>query len=307
MTMVSLLILVLLSITALAQEPEQKGELRIYHRATQVGTVANREFRDDRGRVSKIIYYTSGGSFEGPFLEELLREQSIHLFTYDEHGCRVKSQSYEPGLKLDRTREVRCFDGTATPSLTTVRYANGIKQFETIHTSSGGTQTVLYFDYEGEKIVGINGELPTTVDLVHGWGEPFNGFACGIAVNREKGRQEDLQIHATIKNISNESSGGVMISPVLVELKDMAGRVIERKAAKRTAGNELQTEGSPSYLGQGAPGAGRSQPQPGYILGDQFDPLAPGKYSFTATYCVSGMSGRLVSNTILFEIVGSDR
>lgn len=302
---VSLAILVFLSMAGFAQQPEQEGELRIYPRATQVGTVALREFKDDKGRVSKIIYYTSGGSLEGPFHEELLREQSIHLFTYDEHGCRVTSQIYQPGLKLDRTREVRCLDGTATPSLTTVRDANGIKQFETIHTPRGGTRTVLYFDSEGDKIVAINGELPSTVDLVHGWGEPFNGLACGIAVNREKGRQEDLQVHVTIKNISNEFGRGVMISPVLVELKDIAGRVIERKTAKRTDENELRSGGCPSYVGQSATGAGRSQPQPAYSLGDQYDPLAPGKYSFTATYCVSGVSGRLVSNTILFEIGGS--
>jgi hypothetical protein len=67
--------------------------------------------------------------------EDLLREQSIHTYTYDDHDCRIKSESYEPGMKLSRTEDVRCLDGTATPRLTTIRDARGVKQAETSHNS----------------------------------------------------------------------------------------------------------------------------------------------------------------------------
>lgn len=212
----------------------------------------------------KAIYYTGGGSFEGPYREDLLREQSIHTYTYDDHDCRIKSESYEPGMKLSRTEDVRCLDGTATPRLTTIRDARGVKQAEIRHKANGGTQTELYFNSDGEKIVAIDGEAPTDADLAYGWDEVLSGSACGIAANREKGRQEDLYVWVTIKNISHDANGVVMISPVLVELKDISGRIVERKAAYRNHGNEAQSEGCPTYLAQGAPFVGRSQLQPGY-------------------------------------------
>lgn len=300
------IILVLLFVAGRAQVAEPIGELRLYERATQIGTVASREFKDNKGRVVKVIYYTGGGSFEGPYREDLLREQSIHNYTYDDHDCRIKSESYSPGMKLSRTEEVHCLDGTATRSLTTVRDARGIKQAEIRHTANGGTQTELYFDSDGDKVVAINGEVPADVNLTHGWGELLNGFVCGIAANRERGRQEDLNVIVTIRNISHDMKGVVMISPVLVELKDNTGRVIERKPAYGIPKDDARSEGCPTYLSQGAPSAGRSQLQPGFTLGEQYDRLAPGKYSLTITYCVSAVSGLLVSNTILLEVEGRE-
>src|SRR5215203_5300163 len=81
---VTLGILFLLPVSACAQELESKGELRIYERATQIGTVASRQFKDDKGRIVKVIYYTHADDSMYRFREELLREQSIHTFEYDE-------------------------------------------------------------------------------------------------------------------------------------------------------------------------------------------------------------------------------
>ena len=301
----SLIVLLLSSVVVRGQVADPKGELRLYTRATQIGTVASRTFKDDKGRDVKVIYYSGGGSFEGPYREELLREQSIHTYTYDTHNCRIKSETYQPGMKLSRTEEVRCLDGTATPNLTIVRDVRDIKKAESRHTASGGTQTVLYFDDDGNEVVAINGELPKDTDLANGWGVVFNGFACGIAANRKKGRQEELEIHATIKNISHDGAV-IMMSPVLLELKDSTGRVIERKAAYRNDESKTQFEVCPTYMSQGTPQFGRSQPQPGYRLGEQYDRLAPGKYSLAISYCVAGVPGRLVSNTILLEVEGRE-
>jgi len=96
----TLIILLLLSIVVRAQVSDPKSELRLYSRATQIGTTASREFKDDKGRIVKVIYYTGGGSFGGPYREELLREQSIRSYTYDDHNCRIRGERYEPGMKL---------------------------------------------------------------------------------------------------------------------------------------------------------------------------------------------------------------
>src|SRR6185369_12860396 len=94
MIVIALGFLLLVSISAHAQEREPKGELRIYPRATQIGTVANREFKDDKGRIVKVIYYDYAGGSPGKFREELLREQSSSTYEYDEYDCAIKSKSY---------------------------------------------------------------------------------------------------------------------------------------------------------------------------------------------------------------------
>lgn len=282
---------------------EQKGELRLYLRATQIGTTASREFKDDKRRVVRAIYYTGGGGTEGPYVEELLREQSIHVYTYDEYDCRIRSESYAPGMKLTQTAEVRCLAGTAIPQFTIARDARSVKQVETRHTAAGGTRTVLYFDGDGEKVIAIKGDTPTDVDLTHGWGEDVSGFACGIAANREKGLQEDLHVSVTIKNISYRSEGRLMVSPVKLELLDSAGRLVEPKAEYKNHQNEARSE--KCHGGWGVPFAGKSQWLPGYALGEQYDQLAPGKYSVTVTQCLSAKRGLLISNTIHLEVEGA--
>ena len=295
-------ILLLLSISARAQDPGPKSELRIYERATQIGTAANREFRDDKGRVVKVIYYTHAGNSMSNFREELLREQSSRTFEYDEAGCRIKSKSFDRTRKLTGSEEVRCLDGTATRSLTIVRNSLGIKQGEARHTSSGGTQTALEFDSNGEKVIAITGELPSDTDLKHGWGNVLHGFALGIAPNREKGRQQELYVHVSIKNVDNNDTGLVMAAPVLIELKDSNGQLVEPKAAFRLNRKQSQSNECPTYMQMAAPRPGRAQAQYTLDVGEQYERLAPGKYSMTIAYCVSGVSEPLVSNRIQIEV-----
>lgn len=299
-----LVLLLLLQGGVSAQVAEQQGELRIYDRATQINTVASREFKDDRGRVVKVIYYTGGGGFEGPYREELLHEQSIRVQTYDDHDCIIKIENYEPGMKLTRTADVQCLTGTSTPSLTITRDARGVKQAEVRHDAKGSTQTTLWFDADGDKVIAIDGDTPTDVDLAHGWGKEAGGFACGIAANREKGRQKDLQVWVTIKNISNRTEGVPMVAPVLVELKDSIGQVIEPKAEYEDAGNKIQQGTCPTYMSQGVPFAGDSDLLRSYELGERYGALAPGTYTMTVKHCVSTMRRLLVSNTIHFEVEG---
>jgi hypothetical protein len=297
----TLVILLLLSVSARAQNPESKGELQMYERATQIGTVARREFKDDKGRIVKEIYYTHADNSMSRFREELLREQSSRTFEYDEHDCQIMSRSYDHTLKLTRIEEVRCFDRTATRKLTIARNSLGIKQGEARHTATGGIQTIIQFDSNGEKVVAISGELPGDTDLINGWGNVLHGFALGIAANREKGRQQDLVVHISIKNVGKDAREA-MVSPVLIELKDTNGQVAKQKAAYRSKPNQTRSNECPSYLEQGAPRPGWAQQQYTHSLSEQYDRLAPGKYSMTVAYCVSGLSERLVSNTIQIEV-----
>jgi len=294
--------LILPSIFATAQENDAKGELHLYNRPTQIGTAANREFTDDKGRIYKIIYYTSLTGLEAAVREDQLRVQSISKFTYDDNNCQIKQETFSAEMKLLRVNDVKCFEGTSTPSLTISSDARGVKQMETRHSTSGSTKTSFYFADDGKKITGINGQLPTDIDLTNGWGEEFSGFACSIAANRERGRQQDLQIHVTIKNLHQEKSYNVMISPIDVELKDSSGRfVAHRDSYERTEPAKLR-DGCPIYLDQGAPQIGHAQLQAGLELGTNYDQLAPGKYSLRISYCLSGVSGYLVSNTIFLQV-----
>jgi len=296
---ITLGIVLLLSISAHTQELEPKGELRIYPRATQIGTVANREFKDDKGRIVKVIYYDYAGGFSAKFREELLREQSSSTYEYDEYDCAIKSKSYNRLRNLISVEEVRCVEGTSIPLLTTVRNSSDVKQRESRHTETGSTQTVLQFDSTGEKVIGINGELPGDTDLVLGWGNAVNGFALGIAADHESGSQQDFRVYVTVKNVDNDS-WTVMVSPVLVELKQSNGQVIQEKATYTSNPNEAGA--CPTFLKTGAPRAGRAIIQYGFNLDERFDPLPPDKYSMTITYCMSERSERLVSNTIQIEV-----
>lgn len=291
--------LLLLSISARAQEREPKGELHIYPRATQIGTVANREFKDHKGRIVKVIYYTYGDGSMSNFREELLRVQSSRTSEYDEHDCPIKNKSYDRSFNLISVEEVRCSEGTSIPVLTIVRNSADIKQRESRHTETGSTQTVLQFDSTGEKVIGISGEVPADVDLVHGWGNVSHGFALGIAANRESGRQQDLEIYVTVKNVDNDS-WTTMVSPVLIELKHSNGQAVQQRASY--TGKPDESGACPTYMQIGAPRAGRALIHYSLNLGERYDPLPPGKYSMTITYCVSEGSERLVSNTIQIEV-----
>ncbi|HEX7334267.1 MAG TPA: hypothetical protein VF290_22365 [Pyrinomonadaceae bacterium] len=298
---ITLSLVLLLSISAHAQQPESKGELRIYHRATQIGTVANREFKDDKGRVVKVIYYTGPDLDTSNLREEQLRVQSSRTTEYDEYDCPIKSQTYDQNGKLTHIEELLCAEGTATRRLRIARSPQGIKRGEFRHTATGSAQTGLEFDSNGEKVIAITGQLPSDTDLVHGWGDVLHGFALGIAANREKGPQQDVRVHVSLKNTGNEA-GQVMVSPVLVELKNSNGQVIEPKPQYRINSNQTGFNHCPSYLQMAGPARGRAQSQYGYGLGEQYERLSPGKYSITVSYCVQGQSERLVSNTIEIEI-----
>lgn len=301
MIVIALSFLLLLSISVGAQDRESKGELHIYPRATQIGIVANREFKDQKGRVVKVIYYGYDDYSTNNFREELLRERSSRTSEYDEYGCPIKSKSYDHLLNLTAVEEVRCAEGTSIPLLSTSRNSSDIKQRETRHTETGGAKTILEFDSTGEKVIGITGEFPDDTDLVHGWGNVLNGLAVGIAPNRESGAQHDLSVNVTIKNVDNDSSD-LMLSPVLFELKHSNGQVIQEKMFRLSNSNKIESGACPNYMRMGAPRAGRASILYSLNLGEMYDPLPPGKYSMTITYCVSQDLERLVSNTIQLEV-----
>ena len=301
MIVIAFCFLLLVSVSASPQDREPRGELHIYPRMTQIGIVANREFKDHKGRVVRVVYYGYDDYSTNNFREELLRERSSRTFEYDEYGCPIKSKSYDRLLNLTAVEEVRCSNGTAIPVLTTRRNSSDIRQRETRHTETGSAKTILEFDSTGEKVIGITGEFPEDTDLVHGWGNVLNGLAVGIAANRESGAQQDLSVNVTIKNVDNDSSD-LMLSPVLFELKHSNGQVIQEKMFRLSNSNKIESGACPGYMRMGAPRAGRALILYSLNLGELYDPLPPGKYSMTITYCVAKDLERLVSNTIQIEV-----
>jgi hypothetical protein len=289
-------------------QTKETGELHLYSHSTQIGVVANREFKDDKGRVVKVIYYSGGGEgLKGPFREELLREHSIQTNQFDDNGCNIKSESFAPGMKLTGTGETICFEGTAQAKLITTRNARGIRTAEIrkmLKNDYSSDKSTLYFDASGEKVIGLNGDIPTDVDLRHGWGASVSGFALGIAANREKGRQDELEVWSSIKNIDRVEEGLPMVTPFLIELKDSKGNLVDPVAAYADDRNRLQSEECPRDKGVGAPFAGSAQLQSGFSFRERYRQLTPGRYSITIKYCLGDTGGLLISNTIDVEIEG---
>jgi hypothetical protein len=287
-------------------QTKETGELHLYSHSTQIGVVANREFKDTKGRVVKVIYYTGGTSeFNGPFREELLQEHSIHTFQFDDNDCSIKSESFAPGMKPSGSSETICFEGTSEAKLITIRNARGIKTVEIrkiLKDDHSRTKSTLFFDATGEKVVALDGDIPTDVDLLHGWGEPLNGLALGIAANREKGRLEELQVWSSLKNIDDAGERMPRIWPLLIELKDSNGRFIEPTAQYADDMNQFQSEECPRDKDWGAPFAGSSQLQRGFSFRDRYGQPAPGRYSITIKYCLGDTGKLLLSNTIDVEI-----
>jgi hypothetical protein len=291
-------LLLLLDTGAYAQEDVQTSQLTIYDRPTQAGTVADRIFKDSKGRVVKNVLYTGGGP--APYHEELLRVYSISIAKYGPNDCVVRAANYWPGMILKSMMEGTCWPGTATPKLSVFRDAHGVRTQETRRKAEAGKSTILLFDATGEKVIAIKSLTPDDVDLVHGWGNEVGGFACGIAANRERGRQEDIELFVTVKNIRFRRDRVSTISLLAVELKDSTGRLIGPKAEFAVRESKITPTACPPF--SEVPVIGESQLLISYRLGDRYDRLQPGKYEMTVRICSPVISGLLISNTISLEI-----
>jgi hypothetical protein len=284
-------------------QTKEKGELHIYSHESQVGVVANREFKDEKGRVVKTIYYYGDADSNGQYREELLKERSIHTVQFDDNDCPIKGQNFDPGMKLTSSSETICFEGTSEDKLITTRDARGIRTAEIrkILKEDGrsSTSSTLFFDATGEKVVALDGDVPTDVDLLRGWGPSMNGFALGIAVNREKGRQEELEVWCSLKNIDHK--GDPYVQPWLVELTDSNGRFIEPLKAHAGDVNKPSEECTRTD-DWGGPDAGTSALQRGFWFRERYAVLAPGRYSVTIKYCMRDVGKLLASNQIDVEI-----
>src|SRR5262245_11223658 len=76
-------------------------ELQIYGFPTQIGTVAMRTIRDQNGRISKEIYYALKDLHNrSPYTEDMLQEQSIVVYRYDDKGRQIASEHYDQGMIL---------------------------------------------------------------------------------------------------------------------------------------------------------------------------------------------------------------
>ena len=109
-----------------------------------------------------------------------------------------------------------------------------------------------------------------------------------------------MEVFVTIKNISFRKDLVTTVSPVAVELKDSAGRLIGPKAEFASKEAKIAPNTCPPI--SESPTVGESRLLASYRLGDRYDPLAPGKYEMTVRVCSRVITGLLVSNTLLLEI-----
>ena len=284
-----------------AQSADAGGKLTIYGMMTQVGIVAKREFLDGQRRVYKTIYYAAPqhtGSPTGPYFEKDLQARSVVVNFYDEFSCVVREERSEPPGRLASTIERKCVFGTAIPEQTIYRNHRGIRERQTTKTGT------LHFSSDGKKVVAMNASLPQKTDLVNGWGRKEGGMAIGIAVNQPKGRQQELTIYQTTKNIDRSSDKTIWISPLEYELTHSSGRVIPYRGTLNNRGQKIpNVENCPGMYAISAPRPGTAQSGGPIALLDHYDPLPIGEYRFKMKLCVSGASQPLVSNMITFEVI----
>jgi hypothetical protein len=135
----------------------------------------------------------------------------------------------------------------------------------------------------------MNGAFPRDVDLPHGWGEPVAGIACGIALTRERGKPEDIEVFVNIRMLSSRTDDSLTLFPeVRMQLRNADGEDIHEVA------------GPPSPRGFGGQEVGFLSPA--YPIAERFPALATGRYSLRLRLPVPDLDVTLLSNEVTFVI-----
>ena len=273
---------------------KQDGELTIYPMFGQTGVVANRTYRDDKGRLVKTVFYRAKERIEPPYKEEDLLIESIRIHKYDQQGREFREEHYSPDLKLNRIM-VTLYDSQGQKESIVWLNSKEVREYE-IRYSDGKSVSHLYFDDSGTTLRAIKGVIPKDIDLGNGWGEPVNGLICGIAVNKLAAPVKDMLISVTVRNLTSKSAQIVTgdDNDIQMILRDVAGKLVPSvKTPYRKQKGNLQT--------LHAYEAGYWIPA--FELHKWYDNLGPGEYTLTIKRRVSGEEFPLVSNTLPITIL----
>jgi len=294
-------------------ERDPSGHLTIYGIITQIGTVANRVFRDSQGRITKTIYY--GLDYDklpdpfplaGPYSEEMLAVQSIRIHKYDRNGRQIRVEHYTPDSVLSRIMQTKYACGGGKKATVWLR-SDQSREYE-IRYENGRSTSHLYFDDTGRRLIAVRGAVPEDINLAYGWGQPVDGLACAIAPNKRSGFAKDISIAVTVRNLSGHPAKVVTALPyqtIQMELRDANGdlvpqatRFIEERNEELMRMNNRGTEClqtiAPHQAGHYASG---------YELTQWYRKLEGGKYHLTVKRRGSGKGFSLTSNTITFNIL----
>lgn len=282
------------AMSASADAPDA-GDLKIYDFVTQIGTVASRTFRDSAGRVSRIIYYTSH-KLTANKLDALqqadLRPQSMELYYYNDNGQRRKLEKFDGNQKLTYIVWFEYGpDGTLVRQWQTS--PEGIKSSET-RFASGRKATEVEFDATGKHVVTMRGVVQPDIDLPHGWGDAVNGAACGIALTRERGRLDEIQVRLNLRTVP--------VSPPF-QMGVVNAVPDARMLLRDAAGNDIPEAGGSRHSRQWhLPGTEVGHLVPGYPLAERFPGLPKGRYTLRVQLTVPDLGMTLLSNEVAFVV-----
>lgn len=300
----SILLSVTLTSLCSAQTSHIEEQLNIYSNPTEIGTIAKRTFRDPNGRIYKEIFSTlRNDAARAPYSQDMLKEQSTVLYTYNDQGQNIRSEHYDGRMHLEFVLEVT-YQGSKERR--EIKYTpEGIRQYE-IRYIDKRSVSHLHYDESGKNLVSVRGLIPNDVDLPFGWGKEIGGLACGIVLTQANSLVDELPGYAIYVNIRNIGSTQVSIPelpPAEMELRDSTGKIVregtgdptkkqKRLQLQRLLYGQLINPGEAGFV------------YPPYELNLYYVNLLPGRYSIRVRQPIGDNHQILISNNVFFEVGG---
>ena len=275
------------------------GKLEVYPSPSQDGTIARRVFTDEHGRPIREIYYRAGFPQEKPKDDSGYSPSQIYLYTYDKDGREEWMGVYSPGYILQRASE-SFYDSSGKRKMWQWRDADGIVRYQMRNACH------LDFDDTGTRLIGIIGEAPSDLDLFSGWGKKFDGLACGIGLNRDKGRLEDIRFQVTIKNVTASAlkfNNCLDRAELKVELRGNSGQLVRQDP---NCLKNLREMNSGTKIGVPELGPNDCQTFGIYPLNDWYRNLPAGLYTLTVRRRTDGKEFSLSSKPVQLEILAEE-
>ena len=202
--------------------------LVIYPMETQNGTIARRTVTDEHQRPVREIYYRTNASPKSPTVESDLIPYVTRLYNYDRQGREEWMGEYSPKLILQRSFET-LYEAEGRRQTRLWRDTDGIVRYQS-RSENGSTVSHLYFDDTGKDLISIRGKIPPDMDMASGWGKPAGGLACGIGINRSRGKIHDFRFYVTVRNLTASPLVVVSCLPyqeIKVELRDASRHLVK--------------------------------------------------------------------------------
>lgn len=164
---------------------------------------------------------------------------------------------------------------------------------------TGRSQSHLYFDESGERLVGVRGAMPKDLPWTWGWGQECDGLRCGLAPQKGSGAFEDICLALTVLNTTTEkrmlSVGFGAYRPILTDSECAVVPISE------TSRGAVQLE-LPGPSGGVLTDPGEAAYMHSFELTWWYDALPPGKYSIKIEYRGGSNEWLATSNSIPIQI-----